>query len=372
MINAKTDFGAVGDGVADDTAAINAASVAATASGGEKVFLPRGVYRITAPIVIDGVGTTLEGEGAGDKAAISGNGPLGPTTIMCEHTAGAGIWVKQRNVTIRGIRIDSVANREVATFSVNNSGVRVEASDTLGARVSGTTLDDVYCVGHPGDGILLAGEVTNSRLVMSGATGCQGHGIAIDGGDRTGRTNKSRPGHVDIDMCRVSRCYGNGLVIGSPNADVVGLATLPYRITVNNLESFHLASDATRRYGKCAVWAFGENIEIKFSAFGGADVSGLARVNDGLYIAGRCIRLIGNRYMQDARAAVVGNRVNLPSRDIVFDGATASHDGAAMSPAVVITAGAKGVKIRAQQQSSEVTTWASGVAPVLVLDIIPD
>ena len=80
MINVKTDFGAAGNGVADDTAAINAACAAATASGGEKIFLPKGVYRITAPIIIDGVGTTLEGEGAGDKAAQFGNGPVGPAT----------------------------------------------------------------------------------------------------------------------------------------------------------------------------------------------------------------------------------------------------------------------------------------------------
>ena len=52
------DFGAFGDGIADDTAAINQALAEERA-----VFLPPGTYRITAPIVI-GFGTMLIGAGA--------------------------------------------------------------------------------------------------------------------------------------------------------------------------------------------------------------------------------------------------------------------------------------------------------------------
>jgi len=46
------DFGAVGDGVADDTAAIQAAVDHINALGGGTVYLPQGDYSITAPIVI--------------------------------------------------------------------------------------------------------------------------------------------------------------------------------------------------------------------------------------------------------------------------------------------------------------------------------
>jgi hypothetical protein len=51
------DFGAVGDGVADDTAAIQAAI-----DGGGTVFLPEGTYRTTAPINVWGA-TSLVGAG---------------------------------------------------------------------------------------------------------------------------------------------------------------------------------------------------------------------------------------------------------------------------------------------------------------------
>mgnify|MGYP007083423824 CR=1 FL=1 len=51
------DFGAVGDGVTDDTTAIQNA----INSGYEKIIFPEGVYITTAPLYIDG-GITLEGE----------------------------------------------------------------------------------------------------------------------------------------------------------------------------------------------------------------------------------------------------------------------------------------------------------------------
>jgi hypothetical protein len=46
------DFGAVGDGVADDTAAIQAAVTSAVSAGGGDVFFPGGDYKVTAPINI--------------------------------------------------------------------------------------------------------------------------------------------------------------------------------------------------------------------------------------------------------------------------------------------------------------------------------
>lgn len=58
VVTAK-DFGAVGDGVTDDTAAILAALAAH-----RSIFLPAGTYRTSAPIVL-GYGQTLYGEGEG-------------------------------------------------------------------------------------------------------------------------------------------------------------------------------------------------------------------------------------------------------------------------------------------------------------------
>lgn len=55
-----TLFGAKGDGVADDTKALQLALQAAGQTGGT-VYLPRGVYRISAPLILP-AGVTLRGE----------------------------------------------------------------------------------------------------------------------------------------------------------------------------------------------------------------------------------------------------------------------------------------------------------------------
>lgn len=83
VFNVK-DYGALGDGVADDTAAIQAcidAAIGGTPAGGATVarlalgivFLPAGIYKVTAPLKIYSVqGFTMLGTGEGTQIAASG------------------------------------------------------------------------------------------------------------------------------------------------------------------------------------------------------------------------------------------------------------------------------------------------------------
>lgn len=62
-INVKTDFGAVGNGVTDDTTAINNAIAAANLSGAP-IFFPAGTYRVTSSLTpITASGVIVKGEG---------------------------------------------------------------------------------------------------------------------------------------------------------------------------------------------------------------------------------------------------------------------------------------------------------------------
>lgn len=80
-----TFFGAVGDGATDDTAAINAAIGAATASGvGGIIYFPPGVYRVTRPVT--GIGSiqlsnvhdlVFMGDGFASQIAMIGSSLLG-------------------------------------------------------------------------------------------------------------------------------------------------------------------------------------------------------------------------------------------------------------------------------------------------------
>ncbi|MCU1439276.1 MAG: hypothetical protein JWP85_273 [Rhodoglobus sp.] len=65
------DFGAVGDGTADDTAAIQQAIDAAQAIGGGTVYLPSGTFKTTSTLLITGNNMSFQGEGASSILACS-------------------------------------------------------------------------------------------------------------------------------------------------------------------------------------------------------------------------------------------------------------------------------------------------------------
>ena len=74
-------YGAVGDGVTDDTIAIQTTINTAVAQGLNTVFFPKGLYRLTTPLLITS-DVVLKGVGAS------------PYTVMgAPHTKGSGSWL---------------------------------------------------------------------------------------------------------------------------------------------------------------------------------------------------------------------------------------------------------------------------------------
>jgi Pectate lyase superfamily protein len=67
------DFGAVGDGYADDTAAIRRTVNWTTAANRGVIFFPPGTYKVTGPITFDGDGISIIFQGVGSQSRLIGS-----------------------------------------------------------------------------------------------------------------------------------------------------------------------------------------------------------------------------------------------------------------------------------------------------------
>jgi len=100
-------FGAKGDGVADDTAGLQAAI---TAAGKRTLFFPPGVYRTTKPLLLDS-----------GQLKLMGSGAQGTTTILKEH-AGDGFVVNHAQVEMHFLAIEGRPAAAGAGIGVNVAG----------------------------------------------------------------------------------------------------------------------------------------------------------------------------------------------------------------------------------------------------------
>jgi len=137
-------FGAVGDGVADDTAAIQAAI-----NTGRQVLIPAGRYKITN-LSITQTGTPAAGQYGG---IISGDG-IGATTLLCSASGDAITLIDAYNFTIQQMTI-----RTSGAYRAINGQRAIVTTDTT-VRV---LLRDLEILGFDGGAIQLIGTVGNQQ-----------------------------------------------------------------------------------------------------------------------------------------------------------------------------------------------------------------
>jgi len=136
-----TDFGAVGNGTADDTLAIQAALAAHDA-----LYFPKGTYKVSSPLTITRSGVSWHGDGAGLSILMN----VG-TGVTVKVDSGGGVNPSLLNVTLRGLRLQGQTGTShgLVLYDANNCH-----------------LDDVECLNHGGDGFRL--ELSKLCVVVGG------------------------------------------------------------------------------------------------------------------------------------------------------------------------------------------------------------
>lgn len=173
------DFGAVGDGVTDDTAAIQAAIDAFP--GGTTVYFPRGTYRVTAQIVV-GTKISLLGEGIASENN-TGAGPRGASCILRDFAGSdATIAMNGDTSSIDGLDVDGdgkgtgdqvqvwgsrVRIGKLSTRNSGGDGVRIGKTDAGPSTINANFWFIEYLVtcGNAGNGIRI--DDTNTSTTPS-------------------------------------------------------------------------------------------------------------------------------------------------------------------------------------------------------------
>lgn len=180
-LNVK-DFGAAGDGVTDDTAAINAAICAGAAAGGATIHFPVGTYLVTGQLTVPFEGTPplqkpihLRGVGAhfpGGAAGLGANGPRGGSVIDLRYAGRYGkiLTLGHGLLEIDGLTFVDGAGTTTAFIYTTNTTLHIHGNGFFGSK-TGTLCDQ--------DVIVLGGTV--ERFGEADPThGFQGYGTVIE------------------------------------------------------------------------------------------------------------------------------------------------------------------------------------------------
>ncbi len=194
VFNVK-DYGAVGNGVADDTAAIQSAITAATSGG--VVFVPAGTYLTSAAIVFGGDNITLCG--VAGKSIIKAKNAI-DFSIVISATSRAYL-------TIRDVVVDCNQANRVSQLTVAAIGIGLTScTDCLIENV--TAKNAVGTLSVPGVGIAVGGLSARCRISNCVATDCGIATKAADGYFISGSQNL-------IVGCVAKNCNDTGFVIES-------------------------------------------------------------------------------------------------------------------------------------------------------------
>lgn len=289
---------------------------------GGTIRLPRGYFSTHSTVVVPYDGIYLIGEG--EKCSY----------LLAHHTDGPVLHVKEQSCFLQSFACLATATRAAST-DLLNVGIRFQVEDIPASpgRLKNTKVENVRVAGQPSHGIVVSNAFTGtfSRIW---AVQNAGHGVAIDRGFAYPMTNlEGVPGLCGFYESQITDNGGHGFAFGHPDDE---FTTQALRITVTNCEISKNATDAVVRYVDAQVYCRAMEVEFTANVFKPEPGSG----SSGVYIAGRCITMTGNRFIDVGHVALVGSYDIFPTIGVYITGFNViSSPGMGEAVKVVQTAG---------------------------------
>jgi hypothetical protein len=188
-------FGAVGDGVTDNTVAFNAALAALAAAGGGKLYIPAGSYRITGPLTYTAGALHITGDGKDSVLS------FGSTTADLFTFAGPDMTLSDLNVTTPFqtstagtlFNFTDANNAKLSRIWTNGGYQVVQFLGAPGKLSYRTSINDCNFVNVMGNAVYYDPYFGGLGMIVEtdilGAPTDQGSGIIIEAGDTFTFTN---------------------------------------------------------------------------------------------------------------------------------------------------------------------------------------
>jgi hypothetical protein len=231
-------LGLKGDGVTDDTAALQAAVDALHAQGGGALYFSPGTYLVKSVVLYEGL--TLCGEGATIKrpdatAAEKASGAAKWTRTFTTYANGAATYSGDADsapLVLRGLTIDG--NRKGqgshANYELEQAHLVFLAGDAKKPGKLRVTVEDVVLRDSPADGIAIFHNV-HATITSTSAHDCFRGGFTVLGGWTQVDVKGFKADGVEFDT-------GIDMELSEPN----GYAAAPAQVKMN-LEDVHLQGD---------------------------------------------------------------------------------------------------------------------------------
>ena len=281
-------FGAEGDGVTDDTAAIQATLNAAKAAGGGVIYIPDGLYLMDAITLTNANHITIQGAGPG-------------RTILKAKPNATNAPVLQfvgcNRLTVRDLEIDGDKANQAGTHI---RGLRWRASTAAsgGVLCEHGTFERLYIHDVTESGLVIAGgrwaKISKVHTERCGSTGNLGVGIHI--------SNDSPD--ISLLSCdvQISDCSDDGSGLdGGDEGGSLQLQANTHDIQVTN----YISRNATKYGVKCQA----NNVELANIKIYEPGVSGIAlQYND--------VRATNLRVEHTTSGVVTGIGIGVPQQEI--------------------------------------------------------